>query len=733
MKISLRFPKSPVMWTCKTSTPRTFRTYPRLTEYLRAVLRTDRQHRTEQDINILERATSFLSFFANISLLDPQNRFDSHRRSCAHLYHRAYLAGQFVCRYSSRCSADDFPSEFYIVLSGEVGIFPPRLDELITKESRVLETIKKVLSPDGSPLNLHIEQVLNLVDINRFMLEEREFLVNILKFDNNKVVFKPAYLRKKLGELPEWALSAADFYHHVTSSDQNGLLKYEKANSIVKGGMFGEVALINAKNRNAHCVAMADTELGLLGIKEYDLILKKLQDQEHKFKRNFFERVVLKDQNLWDQAKSLMSYFEKKKYSRGQHLYRKGEVNQKVYIITEGQVVFWDNLMIYQKQEKELKWINKQPRRKRVEILLLKEGESIGEEEIFDQSANQPQVFNATFDSETIVYECKASVLRNAAQGSTALRNFLKSQSELKLQIKEELKRVINKKIQDLTTYAEPDLQVIKSPNPKTTGSELQIIQKSFDQRSSDPQCSSHISQIIKSKYHREKFLDMVTRTKPLRPIVLASGELAPNPSVVTSKQLEAINPIQMKERKQREDIFRISSSHIKNSQSLNSAELAETLKSAIGKVTKTSKAKLLSRLKLELCSKGAANNATRRQTPRNSFLLCSALGTRKNRSELVSPTLSKGHNESSIITNLKEEALKRELSLGRPTRIITPNFLLNGESMGVGKELCSSMKKLSASSHIKPALPNIRNQLNNFVSKSSKTLVTSPMEYLLL
>jgi CRP-like cAMP-binding protein len=229
---------------------------------------------------------------------------------------------------------DDFPSEFYIVLSGEVGIFPPRLDELINKESKVLETIKKVLSPDGSPLNVHIEQVLSLVDINRFSLEEREFLVNILRFDQSKVVFKVGYLRRKLGDLPDSALMAADFYHHVTATDQNGLLKYEKANSITKGGMFGEVALINGKNRNAHCVAMADTELGLLGIKEYDLILKKLQDQEHKFKRTFFERVVLKDQNLWDQAKSLMSYFEKKKYMRGQHLYRKGEVNQKVYIIT---------------------------------------------------------------------------------------------------------------------------------------------------------------------------------------------------------------------------------------------------------------------------------------------------------------------------------------------------------------------------------------------------------------
>ena len=50
----------------------------------------------------------------------------------------------------------------------------------------------------------------------------------------------------------------------------------------------------------------------------------------------------MKDQNLWDQAKLIMSYFIKRKYSRGQSLFKKGEINQKVWILIEGQVIFWD-------------------------------------------------------------------------------------------------------------------------------------------------------------------------------------------------------------------------------------------------------------------------------------------------------------------------------------------------------------------------------------------------------
>ena len=113
-------------------------------------------------------------------------------------------------------------------------------------------------------------------------------------------------------------------------------MKFEKANSIPKGGMFGEMALINRKGRNAHCIAMSTTELGLLDYKDYTNIFKKLQDHEQKFKKQFFERVVLKDQNLWDQAKLIMSYFIKRKYSRGQSLFKKGEINQKIWILIEG-------------------------------------------------------------------------------------------------------------------------------------------------------------------------------------------------------------------------------------------------------------------------------------------------------------------------------------------------------------------------------------------------------------
>lgn len=68
--------------------------------YIRGVLMRPKNQRNDPEINVMERATSFLNFFANIKLLDPNNRYDSHRKCCQQLYYRSYRPGQFVCKYS---------------------------------------------------------------------------------------------------------------------------------------------------------------------------------------------------------------------------------------------------------------------------------------------------------------------------------------------------------------------------------------------------------------------------------------------------------------------------------------------------------------------------------------------------------------------------------------------------------------------------------------------------------
>lgn len=112
---------------------------------------------------------------------------------------------------------DDLPNEFWIVLSGEVGIFPPRLDEIVHRETKIFEKIKHAL---GYPLNVPIENIdaetlYVAADFSKLDAEDREFLSNIRRIENDYIKFKHNYLLKKLGDLPDKVTEGHEMFNHV--------------------------------------------------------------------------------------------------------------------------------------------------------------------------------------------------------------------------------------------------------------------------------------------------------------------------------------------------------------------------------------------------------------------------------------------------------------------------------------------------------------------------------------
>lgn len=307
---------------------------------------------------------------------------------------------------------------------------------------------------------------------------------------------------------------------------QNGILKFEKTNSLHNGGMFGETALIERKGRNAQCIAMKATDLGLLDYDNYSKIFLKMQEEEQKFKKNFFERVVLKDQNLWDQAKLIMSYFEKKFYPRGYQLFKRGDPCQKIWIIIEGQVVFWDNAIFQQKQDKSIDSHIRNFSKRRMDLVLLKDGEIIGEEGLYEEYGRDNFEYCASVDAEGYFYECSKKALRNACEQLPIMRRFFKLQIEGKRKILSEMQRGFTEKIKD----KKMELESSKSPGKKkveiTANKRLVLAaaQKTLtddDKKQSKPQLKLEIgntgSEVFKTwgaKGTGEKFFKDVTRTK---------------------------------------------------------------------------------------------------------------------------------------------------------------------------------------------------------------------------
>ena len=49
----------------------------------------------------MEKCLSYLSFFQNIELDDPLNKYDTAKKASQSLYFRHYPRGAFACKYST--------------------------------------------------------------------------------------------------------------------------------------------------------------------------------------------------------------------------------------------------------------------------------------------------------------------------------------------------------------------------------------------------------------------------------------------------------------------------------------------------------------------------------------------------------------------------------------------------------------------------------------------------------
>lgn len=331
------------------------------------------------------------------------------------------------------------------MLNGEIGIFLPRNPEQIRREAKLLELVKQLAGEDGGVTQ---EALGGLLEKNNFDEKEKEFLTAISMVLENKIYYKLAYLEARLGKLyNSKALSAEDFF------DENSILKFEFAGMKKKGDMFGEIALIYKLRRNAHCVALVDTSVALLDADNFHKIFGAIQEAEERFKKNFFERFIFKDPNLWLHLKTVTRFFQKRKFNKGYHFFKTGDPTEKIFVLVSGQVLFW--VMAEQKgtvnaySNKDLKaslrGVNKSP----LNLCILKEGELLGEENILEDSERDKKAYCAVADTECLVYETNKKGMMAACEQVPLLKNFFKAKSDAKKAIITHMKEKILRNSKD--------------------------------------------------------------------------------------------------------------------------------------------------------------------------------------------------------------------------------------------------------------------------------------------
>jgi hypothetical protein len=95
--------------------------------------------RDEEDIEILKACTKHLEFFSNIINVDPEDKLLAYYNGCKYLRYQSRRKGEIVTKHK------DNSDEFYITLSGKIGVFIPRVRQKIDDELDSVHWIRKKL------------------------------------------------------------------------------------------------------------------------------------------------------------------------------------------------------------------------------------------------------------------------------------------------------------------------------------------------------------------------------------------------------------------------------------------------------------------------------------------------------------------------------------------------------------------------------------------------------------
>lgn len=169
--------------------------------------------RMEKDIDIMEKCTSFLFFFQNIKLDDPENEYDSHRRTCQCLKHEEHNKGYFICKYSNTIPySDESANDFYIILKGEIGVFVPRPTPHVVGEMNAVERMCRRLDK----YELEKEDIEEYIRVMPEDKEKKQFLSKIERVSKgNKIELEYNYVAEKLGGIPFEKMASENFFNNV--------------------------------------------------------------------------------------------------------------------------------------------------------------------------------------------------------------------------------------------------------------------------------------------------------------------------------------------------------------------------------------------------------------------------------------------------------------------------------------------------------------------------------------
>lgn len=147
------------------------------------------EDRDDEDIEILKACTKYLEFFNNIIYEDPEDRSLSFYNGCKYLRYNKMKKGEIMTKHK------DNSDEFYITLSGKIGVFVPRARESIDEEIDSIYWMRKKIGLGFDIKRYHLDQLLEEIGPRHVQSKHIKKFQGI-KDRENRIVYRDDYIQE---------------------------------------------------------------------------------------------------------------------------------------------------------------------------------------------------------------------------------------------------------------------------------------------------------------------------------------------------------------------------------------------------------------------------------------------------------------------------------------------------------------------------------------------------------
>ena len=282
------------------------------------------QYKKEHEIYILNTYLRSLSKFMNIINFTDNNTVIENFLSKI----SSNLQSAFFEKNSMLMRIGDLGDYFYIILKGSVSVLVTKVISIHLSHEKFTEHLKILYNNEPYLFK-------GTIKLNR----KGPYFLNF----NEIKVYDKKYVIKKLPSLNDYiSLISGDRYINESSKyhSEVKLMCYFKVTELNKGNSFGEIALIDCKQkRTASIFVNENSFFGILSSKDYNNSMKKIQEQIKRDNINFVFNTQLFNQiSLNYFTQSYWNYFIHRRIYQGDYIFKENFHRDEIYFIYEGEI-----------------------------------------------------------------------------------------------------------------------------------------------------------------------------------------------------------------------------------------------------------------------------------------------------------------------------------------------------------------------------------------------------------